>query len=264
MKLLNLELYERIDVKDAIVPTLCEGSVVDMPMLKSLSMSLLGIRELQPGAFRNLPQLRTLALSVNNITGIPAGVFNKLGLKSLYLSANAIEEIAPDAFDDMPSLSKLYLDNNNIHQISGEWFRNTPNIEILALNLNRISAVPPHAFKNLDLERNRVIIKLQKNRISGVHERAFTGREYGLTLQLAHNQIDRFSRQLYDNVKNMRVIDLKANQIGCISDEILALLVNSPVYVNIAENPVSCECVPRFRLMSKRKKEFFYSTTLQC
>lgn len=264
VKLLNLESYERIDVKDAVIPQLCEGSIVDMPMLQSLSMSLLGIEEIKPGAFRNLPQLRTLALSVNNITRIPAGVFNNLGLTSLYLSANAITEIAPNAFDNMPGLEKLYLDNNKIHKINSEWFRNTPNIQILALNLNSIQEIPPHAFKNLDMERNRVTIKLHKNSIKRIHEKAFSGREYGVILQLAHNKIDTFSRQLYNNVKNMRVVDLKANEISCISDEILALLVNIPLYVNLDQNPISCECVPRFKSFSKNKKEFFYKTSLKC
>lgn len=264
VKLLNLELYERIDVKDAVIPQLCEGSVVDMPMLQSLSLNLLGIEEIRPGAFRNVPQLRTLALSVNNITRIPAGVFNHLGLSSLYLSANAISEIAPNAFDDMPGLEKLYLDNNRIKRINGEWFRNTPNIQILALNLNQIEEIPPHSFKNLDTERNRVTIKLQKNRIKRIHDKAFSGTEYGVILQLAHNEIDTFSRQLYNSVKNMRVVDLKANQISCISDEILALLVNIPLYVNLDQNPISCECVPRFKSFSRSKKEFFYRTTLKC
>lgn len=264
VKLLNLELYERIDVKDAVIPQLCEGSIVDMPMLQSLSMNLLGIEEIRPGAFRNLPNLRTLALSVNNITRIPAGIFNHLGLTSLYLSANAITEIAPKAFDDMPGLAKLYLDNNKIHKINGEWFRNTPNIQILALNLNRIEEIPPHAFKHLDLERNRVSIKLQKNRIRRIHEKAFTGREYGVILQLAHNKIDTFSRQFYNSVRSMRVVDLKANEVSCISDEILALLVNIPLYVNLDQNPISCECMPRFKALTKNKKEFFYRTTLKC
>lgn len=264
VKLLNLEAYERIDVKDIIIPQLCEGSIVDMPMLQSLSMNLLGIEELKPGAFRNVPKLRTLALSVNNITRIPSGVFNNLGLTSLYLSANSITEIAQNAFDDMPGLEKLYLDNNKIKQINGEWFKNTPNIQILALNLNSIVEIPPHAFKNLDMERNRVTIKLHKNSIKRIHEKAFSGQEYGVILQLAHNQIDTFGRQLYNNVKNMRVVDLKANKISCISDEILALLVNIPLYVNLDQNPISCECVPRFRSFARNKKEFFYKTTQKC
>lgn len=264
VKLVNLESYERIDVKDILLPQLCEGSVVDMPMLQSLSMNVLGIEELKPGAFRNVPQLRTLALSVNNITRIPSGVFNNLGLTSLYLSANAISEIAPNAFDNMPGLEKLYLDNNKIHKINGEWFRDTPNIQILGLNLNLIEEIPPHAFKNLDTERNRVTIKLNKNHIKRIHEKAFSGREYGVILQLAHNEIDSFSRQFYNNVKNMRVVDLKANRISCISDEILALLVNIPLYVNLDQNPISCECMPRFRSYARSKKEFFYKTTLKC
>lgn len=264
VKLVNLEMYERIDVKDAVIPQLCEGSVVDMPMLQSLSLNLLGIEEIRPGAFKNLPYLRTLALSVNNITRIPAGVFNHLGLTSLYLSANMITEIAPNAFDDMPGLEKLYLDNNQIHRINSEWFRNSPNIQILALNLNLIEEIPPHAFKHLAMERNRVTIKLQKNRIKRIHGKAFTGTEYGVILQLAHNQIDSFSRQLYNNVKSMRVVDLKANQISCISDEILALLVNVPLYVNLDQNPISCECMPRFKSFSRNRKAFFYKTTLKC
>lgn len=267
VKLFNLEPYYRIEVKNATIPELCEEAVVDLPVLQTLSLNYLGIEEVHRGAFKNLPRLRHLALSLNNITHIKEGVFNNLNLVSLYLSANRIEKIDSSAFDDMPYLTRLNLDRNRIYQLDGRWFRNSHMIKNLDFTFNRLSEIPQNAFKNLQPHHEESVrIKLNNNKISKIHRRALRGGENYLRLQLVHNRIERFPMELYESLNHIQELDLRANKIECVSDDVLMAFTNNEneFRLNLQDNPIICECLERFDLLLQRHRNVAYSSTFNC
>lgn len=252
VKLSNLDYYSYIDVINTSVPELCANAITDLSYLRSLSLNYLGIGRIEPGSFGNLPNLRYLALSLNNITYLRKGVFNGMNLVKLYLSANSIQKIDPEAFDHMPYLETLFLDRNQIQQLDGRWFARCPKIRMLNLNFNQIAELPGHAFKSLVSEQNELVIKLHHNGIRQISNKMLRGNEYNLILQLGHNKINGvFTVDLYENVKHIKELDLKANGIHCVTERVIHRIANSRFRLNLYDNPIDCTCL---RLMEKYRE----------
>lgn len=115
----------------------------EMALLRSLSVHMNSIKELERGCLRTLRHLIDLDLSANELRDIPSGCWEGLGqLERLNLSSNQLTKLGPTAFAALTSLQWLSLGFNSISDMGG--LRSVPASAPLAyvdLCANRIATV---------------------------------------------------------------------------------------------------------------------------
>lgn len=181
-----------------------------------LSVSNNKIGELIPEQLNRFQSLETLDLSNNNIVELKATSFTQLQLKYLYINNNKIASLEPGCFDSLSS-----------------------SLQILKLNRNRISSIPPKIFKlsqlqQLELNRNRIkkvdglsfhglsslkSLKIQRNGISKLMDGAFWGLSSMEVLQLDYNNLTEVSKGWLYGLLMLQQLHLSQNAISRIEPD---------------------------------------------
>ncbi|XP_033880708.3 leucine-rich repeats and immunoglobulin-like domains protein 3 [Acipenser ruthenus] len=181
-----------------------------------LSVSNNKIGELIPEQLNRFQSLETLDLSNNNIVEVKATSFTQLQLKYLYINSNKIASLEPGCFDSLSS-----------------------SLQILKLNRNRISSIPPKIFKlsqlqQLELNRNRIkkvdglsfhglsslkSLKIQRNGISKLMDGAFWGLSSMEVLQLDYNNLTEVSKGWLYGLLMLQQLHLSQNAISRIEPD---------------------------------------------
>ncbi|MGH0173477.1 UNVERIFIED_CONTAM: hypothetical protein FKN15_065677 [Acipenser sinensis] len=181
-----------------------------------LSVSNNKIGELIPEQLNRFQSLETLDLSNNNIVELKATSFTQLQLKYLYINSNKIASLEPGCFDSLSS-----------------------SLQILKLNRNRISSIPPKIFKlsqlqQLELNRNRIkkvdglsfhglsslkSLKIQRNGISKLMDGAFWGLSSMEVLQLDYNNLTEVSKGWLYGLLMLQQLHLSQNAISRIEPD---------------------------------------------
>ncbi|KAK1166835.1 leucine-rich repeats and immunoglobulin-like domains protein 3 [Acipenser oxyrinchus oxyrinchus] len=181
-----------------------------------LSISNNKIGELIPEQLNRFQSLETLDISNNNIVELKATSFTQLQLKYLYINNNKIASLEPGCFDSLSS-----------------------SLQILKLNRNRISSIPPKIFKlsqlqHLELNRNRIkkvdglsfhglsslkSLKIQRNGISKLMDGAFWGLSSMEVLQLDYNNLTDVSKGWLYGLLMLQQLHLSQNAISRIEPD---------------------------------------------
>ncbi|XP_069485962.1 leucine-rich repeats and immunoglobulin-like domains protein 3 [Ambystoma mexicanum] len=181
-----------------------------------LSLSSNNIVEVLPEQLQPYLALETLDLSGNNITELKTASFPPLQLKYLYINSNRITSMEPGTFDNL----------------SGT-------LQVLKLNRNRISAIPPKMFKlshlqHLELNRNKLrkidgltfqglcalkSLKMQRNGIAKLMDGAFWGLSNMEVLQLDHNNLTEITKGWLYGLLMLQQLHLSQNAITKISPD---------------------------------------------
>ncbi|XP_058841722.1 leucine-rich repeats and immunoglobulin-like domains protein 3 isoform X2 [Acipenser ruthenus] len=181
-----------------------------------LSVSNNKIGELIPEQLNRFQSLETLDISNNNIVELKATSFTQLQLKYLYINNNKIASLEPGCFDSLSS-----------------------SLQILKLNRNRISSIPPKIFKlsqlqHLELNRNRIkkvdglsfhglsslkSLKIQRNGISKLMDGAFWGLSSMEVLQLDYNNLTEVSKGWLYGLLMLQQLHLSQNAISRIEPD---------------------------------------------
>lgn len=122
------------------------------------------------------------------------------GLQTLYslsLDNNSIGVIAPEAFQDLPSLSVLSLQFNNIKELP-VGVLNGLAIRRLYLNNNSISVIAPGAFDNLT---NLVRVELDNNAIKVWNSDWFADSPNLQYISMNNNQLSLLPEGAFKNIK---------------------------------------------------------------
>ncbi|MGH0145240.1 UNVERIFIED_CONTAM: hypothetical protein FKN15_043206 [Acipenser sinensis] len=151
-----------------------------------LSVSNNKIGELIPEQLNRFQSLETLDISNNNIVELKVTSFTQLQLKYLYINNNKIASLEPGCFDSLSS-----------------------SLQILKMNRNRISSIPPKIFKLSQLQH----LQLDYNNLTEVSK----GWLYGLLmlqqLHLSQNAISRIEPDAWEFCQKLSELDLTSNQL---------------------------------------------------
>ncbi|KAJ8245552.1 hypothetical protein GJAV_G00271960 [Gymnothorax javanicus] len=156
-----------------------------------------------------------LSLANNRISQISEEQLQAFrSLETLDLSGNIIAELKASSFPVLP-LKNLFLSNNRISVLEPGCFHNlSATLQVLKLNRNRLTSVPPKIFQlpnllHLELIRNRVrridgltfhglhslrSLKMQRNGLSRLMDGAFWGLSSMESLQLDYNNLTEVSK----------------------------------------------------------------------
>ncbi|XP_068081116.1 leucine-rich repeat-containing protein 15 [Anabrus simplex] len=182
-----------------------------------------------------------VSLSYNNISEIlngdlPFYLFTELVV--LHMDHNAVSEIQPQAFEELPALRNINLSFNRISNIHSDTFRNNtklrelglsqnyltsvdfvrkvPSLQYLFLDGNKISILPNKTFSNSP-SSDLYLINLRNNSLQTIEPKAF----YGLTklqfLLLEGNSLTVLHPGTFRFTPNLRYLHADRNRLANLS-----------------------------------------------
>ncbi|XP_062491446.1 vasorin [Pezoporus occidentalis] len=167
------------------ITTLSEDSFVGLPALQLLDLSQNKITTVQKNIFQPLTELVNLDLSSNQLQEITNETFYGLRLlERLYLQRNRIQHIHAAAFDTLENLLELKLQNNQLWAVPP---LNLPNLLLLDISWNKISAIAPGTFHAVNIES----LKIAGLGLTSLNEELFQAQNNLHELDVSDNLLER-------------------------------------------------------------------------
>ncbi|KFM74476.1 Toll-like receptor 13, partial [Stegodyphus mimosarum] len=185
--------------------------------LEVLYLSYLPIRKsIRRHTFSGLVNLRKLILSSGFVELIEERAFEDLNsLIHLDMSYHLISTLSNETFFGLKSVKNIDLRGNEISFLNDiHPFLQTPNLEILTLNSNKIINIPGHIFLNLSYIS---VIQAADNLIQPWKEEMLPKSSNISALIVAKNRITHFTREMFNDVKQLEFFDFSENPINCSS-----------------------------------------------
>lgn len=249
--------YPGISIENQTIPTLHRNSVSELSNLRYLELRSNRISVIEPGAFRHLPRLHLLDISRNSLREIPAFVFSRLNVTGLILSHNEIQEIDSRSFNNMPNLEYLDLSHNNIETVQNYWFEGCPELVELNLAFNKITQITGFTFQHLKKEGNEYYynsrypsIILSNNKISTLHDGAFSGLEEIWEIRLDNNSLRNINSDAFEDVYKVHHLNVSYNKLSCLSDLLLEKLERT-TEIYLSGNGLNEKCIRYISSWSK-------------
>lgn len=204
------------------------------------------------------PEMKRAVITGNNvgdIIGIP--FWNDMrGLNSLEWKNNNITAITSFAFTEMENLQDLWLDNNSLTETGINVFFNTPKLRYVSMRHAFAHSLPNgsdfspvvskmfggtvlHNLLSLDLSDNNIKEAFQPgNRnflcdLPNIEE-----------LNMSNNNIHELNFETNCG-SNIHMLDLSSNHIHTLSDVDMRVLSKMDIYLDISNNPFTCNCITK-------------------
>uniref|UniRef100_A0AAY4DET6 G-protein coupled receptors family 1 profile domain-containing protein n=1 Tax=Denticeps clupeoides TaxID=299321 RepID=A0AAY4DET6_9TELE len=192
------------------------------------------IRAVNPNAFRGLYNLTRLYLSYNKISILMPGVFQDLHkLEWLYVAhGNLIFNIVllnnnlsklDDMCLEMPKLNWLDLEGNQMERVGNVTFWSCNMLTVLVLQRNRISLIHEQAFSLLHRLGE---LDLSNNRIKEFPPNLFVHLGDLLQLNISYNPIQELQEDHFDNLLKLKSLVIEGIEIGNIQRRMFEPLKN--------------------------------------
>ncbi|KPP67571.1 chondroadherin-like protein-like, partial [Scleropages formosus] len=164
-------------------------------------------------AFKLLPNLLSLHLEHNAISRLEQGVLaGAKRLRELYLTGNVINMVAPNAFDSASALDTLHMGSNQLKEVPAEALGKLSHLAELRLSKNPIRWVGPSAF--LPLAGSLKHLYLNGLGLEKMSKEALAGLGPGLqSLFLEENQLEEVP--LLSPLTGLKVVNLAENPLLC-------------------------------------------------
>ncbi|XP_039209898.1 leucine-rich repeat-containing protein 69 isoform X2 [Crotalus tigris] len=182
---------------------------------RSLSLARRGLQH-PPRGLASLSNLERLNLRDNQLFSLSHEMEALSRLKVLNLGNNNFEEV-PEQLKYLISLQKLYMFGNKITKISPLIFDDLKNLELLNLNKNQLSYLPPEICRLENLE----CVSLENNKLEKI-PKEFCCLQNLRVLHLSHNFITTLPEDI-KHLKKLKILILSRNKIETLPDGICKL-----------------------------------------
>lgn len=228
---LHLQRCKIVEVED--------GAFSGMKGLIYLYLSENDLTSLSPDAFKGLPQLTYLHLEKNRFTIFPKAAFKLVpSLLALHLENNSINKLESGILTGAENLRSLYLNGNSIENIAPRALEQGADLDTLHLGRNKLKEVPTEALGKVVNLRE---LRLTGNPIRWVGPSAFRPVEKSLKeLYLNNMGLERMSPDSLTGLgAGLRSLFLEGNHLESVPD---FNPFSSLEVINLAENPLMCDC----------------------
>ncbi|XP_066586541.1 toll-like receptor Tollo [Prorops nasuta] len=210
------------------------GFLSPLPRLEKLRIDYCKIRYLPAGVFSAGHNLRSLSLRTHNgdwsamTLDLNRDAFRGLtNLQRLDLADNNLWSLPPELLCPMQALTSLNLTRNKLQDMVSlgfsEWVEScTPNLQILDLSSNDLSALPDRTFAGLG---SLGVLKLQENTIAAVGDHALAGLTSLRSLNMSSNRLVALPPELFARTKELRELILSNNSLSVLAPGLLDALV---------------------------------------
>ena len=151
--------------------------------------------------------METLILDHNLITSF-SGIQGPKNLKHLSLANNNLNNIGENTFLTLESLEHLDIHGNRLKETVS--FENLPQLQVLLLSHNQLTAIPNHLSSKLKT------LDLGDNQIEHIPEGSFNDLDDLFALRLAGNNIAKLNNASFGNIPSLQLLNLASNHLEAI------------------------------------------------
>lgn len=251
----NINGIVELDLSYNNQTTMSNGVFYKNNKLKSLNLSNNKLLAIQEFFLMNCTNLESFNISHNSLFSFKKGIcFTQVPLKELDASYNNLVRIADNSLFSCTKLQKLILSNNKLIKLGKNDLTSEVLLE-LDLSYNRIRSFTSDDFYNmknlilLNLSHNQFnftlnndefskLIKLEQidlgyNKITGISKNIFANNKKLLKLILIGNSLKTIEPAAFDNLLNLKVLDLSLNQLHELNMYVFVKLINlKELYLN--------------------------------
>ncbi|XP_020290650.1 leucine-rich repeats and immunoglobulin-like domains protein 3 isoform X2 [Pseudomyrmex gracilis] len=204
---------EVLELKNNNIANLEFDSLLHVPELKKLDVSVNKLGDNFTIALSEVTQLRELKVNKNQLTKVPDLVFVK-NITHLTLSHNLITSINGTALLTLQQLQYLDLSGNKISVLQKGSFLTPNQLTHLNLNMNQISIIENGSLDNLtSLEE----LRLNKNHLTQLKD-LFSGLKELRVLEVNRNNLQQIHGLSLKHLTKLRELHLKRNKIEMLDD----------------------------------------------
>ncbi|XP_052770042.1 uncharacterized protein LOC128209840 [Mya arenaria] len=220
------------------------------PNLETLILSYNnGLRTMPGSVFQNMPDLRYLYMTGVGITTVSGSLLYGLqSLTSLDLSYNNIETIQDNSFAAVGESFELKLDNQFHFESGSKALTVSPNSfsgsqeKIYFLNLDNTPLAVSQFWNTLKTLTTIKEVLLQKTGLTDIPELAFENNKDLNKLDIRENSIKSLKLKTFKGLENsLSEIDISVNNLDTLSECIFQNFTKLQV-INLRANPLHCDC----------------------
>ncbi|KAL6427850.1 hypothetical protein ACFW04_008354 [Cataglyphis niger] len=179
-----------------------------------------------------LENLQYLSISANQINDIESNAFEDTNkLVYLNLSRNEITFLNSETFEKLQSLKSLDLSYNKLNDVPE--ISNETIISILSLSGNKITKITSNAFIQMP---KLTKLLLGENEIEDINVKAFAQLSLLETLDLSKNKLSLLPEGFSESLTSLKHLNVEGNQFTSLESLSLTSVLSS-VEVNVAMNP---------------------------
>ncbi|XP_070559105.1 leucine-rich repeat serine/threonine-protein kinase 2-like isoform X2 [Ptychodera flava] len=191
--------------------------------VKVLALSNNSLAEIPEDLSESLPNLEDVDLRCNRFAKLPPCLLKLKKLRVLDMSLNEIEDRNGYHSDISSSLLQLNLSKNRLKNVPKLLTSCTPNLEILSLAGNAISATRSCKLRNLKS------LDLSNNKLQEFPEAFFLGLPALETLDLESNELKSLPPNAAEKLTSLKVVKLSRNQLATAAPHFIPkFLLNLP------------------------------------
>ncbi|XP_076246618.1 toll-like receptor Tollo [Calliopsis andreniformis] len=172
--------------------------------------------DLHRDSLRGLTHLQHLDLADNNLWTLPPELLCPVqGLSTLNLTRNKLQDIVSLGFSEWvesctPNLEILDLSSNDLSALTDSALGNLRSLKVLKLQDNVINAVGDHALADLNMLRS---LNMSSNKLVALPPELFAKTTELRELTLSNNSLTVLAPGLLDNLDELEVLDLSSNKL---------------------------------------------------
>ena len=232
----SLSKLQVLSLKNNHLVSLPSGLFNGLHDLVGLSLQMNRLESLPADIFNALNNLLWLRLENNHLVSLPASLFKGLHeLFRLYLNNNHLESLPEDLFSELHNVGWIRLEYNNLVSLQIGVFNGLDKLNSLTMRNNRLVSLPLgllnslHELKSLYLDNNYLesvpaglfndldsleTLNFENNSLVSLSTGLFLNALNNLVfLDLTGNKLKFLSFHLFDNLVNLKLLDLSDNRL---------------------------------------------------
>ncbi|XGW09434.1 hypothetical protein V3C99_011606, partial [Haemonchus contortus] len=233
-----------IDLSQNHLRTIHKETFSDQELLHHLDISHNAVLHLQPGCFGK-NNILSLDVAGNELPSVPTDALRSTSasLAILNLDRNRIRTLDSSQFFELRNLTKLIISRNRIETIEEGAFEHLPALKYLDISNNPVSTWSPSAFRDMSSTMNDINLantglfsiprmshhairhfNLSMNKIYDISRYDLARTAQLHSLDISFNNLPRFEHDVFDDLVNLKMLNISGNPIKEILGEQLETL----------------------------------------